>query len=125
MKFYYDVGVEKKDNFPDKICVEGYGNMDFQKYLYGIAEMPDTWPKEALKAQAVAARSYAYRFVKAGKCICTTQSCQVFLKSKSDNPPSDWKNAVKDTEDKILKDGVVAYYSSTTGGYIEGIGWDL
>jgi len=125
LEFYYDTGVEEKDNFPNEICVEGYGDMDFQKYLYGIAEMPDTWPEEALKAQAIAARSYAYRFVKAGKCICTTQSCQVFLKSKSDNPPGDWKDAVKDTEDKILKDGVIAYYSSTTGGYIENIGWDL
>jgi peptidoglycan hydrolase-like amidase/predicted nucleic acid-binding Zn-ribbon protein len=122
LKFYYDVGIKEKDI--DKICVEGYGDMDMQKYLYGIAEMPSDWPKEALRAQAVAARSYAYRYVEKDKCICTTQSCQVFLKSKSDNPPSRWKDAVKDTKGEILKDGVVAYYSSTTGGYIQDIGWD-
>ena len=28
----------------------------------GIAEMPSTWPTEALKAQAIAARTYAYRY---------------------------------------------------------------
>lgn len=126
IEFYYDTDVEEKDDFPDRICVQGYGEMDFQEYLYGLAEMPDSWPKDALKAQAIAARSYAYRFVKSGNCICTTQSCQVFLKSKSDDPPERWEEAVDDTKDKILDDeDVVAYYSSTTGGYIEGIGWDL
>ncbi len=86
--------------------------------------MPSDWPEDALKAQAIAARSYAYRYQKQGKCICTTQSCQVFLKSKSDNPPSRWKDAVDDTEDMIVKDDVVTYYSSTTGGYIDNVGWD-
>lgn len=123
LEFYYKVGVTEKDM--GEICVEGYGNMSFNKYLYGLAEMPSTWPEDALKAQAIAGRSYAYRFYEQGKCICTTQSCQVFLKSKSDNPPDRWKDAVKDTEDKILKDGVVAYYSSTTGGHIQDVGWDI
>ena len=124
IEFYYKKGVDEKDDFPSKICVEGQGEMSFQKYLYGIAEMPSDWPEDALKAQAIAARSYAYRYQKQGKCICTTQSCQVFLKSKSDNPPSRWKDAVDDTEDMIVKDDVVTYYSSTTGGYIDNVGWD-
>ncbi|MHB0976694.1 MAG: SpoIID/LytB domain-containing protein [Candidatus Aquicultorales bacterium] len=34
--------------------------VDFELYLRGIAEMPSSWPMEALKAQAVAARTYAY-----------------------------------------------------------------
>ncbi|MFZ2664129.1 MAG: SpoIID/LytB domain-containing protein [Patescibacteria group bacterium] len=129
IKFYYDESVKEKDDFPEKICVEGYGNMSFQKYLYGIAEMPSTWDEEALKAQAVAARSYAYRRTKGGGCICTTQSCQVFSKSKSDNPPGDWKSAVNDTESEIIggdtgKSGY-GWYSSTTGGYVNQGGWDL
>jgi len=124
IKFYYKTDVKEQSDFPDKLCVEGYGNMDFQKYLYGIAEMPSDWPEEALKAQAIAARSYAYRYYKKGSCICTTQNCQVFSKSKSENPPSRWKKAVDDTKDKIVSNDVVAYYSSTTGGYIENVGWD-
>ena len=59
LKFYYGEKKKKKDNFPDKICVEGIGNMSFQEYLYGIAEMPSTWDMDALKAQSIAARSYA------------------------------------------------------------------
>ncbi len=106
------------------VSVSGAGKMDMQKYLYGIAEMPSTWPADALKAQAIAARSYAYRYAKDGKTICITQACQVFLKSKADNPPSAWKKAVDDTKGMILDGSVMAYYSSTTGGYIEGIGWD-
>lgn len=134
IEFYYDAGVDKKDDFPKNINVQGYGSMDFQKYLYGLAEMPSSWPEDALKAQAVAARSYAYRTMQGSSYsrdggICTTQSCQVFLKSKSDNPPSSWKKAVDDTNKRIIdKDtGSAGYgwYSSTTGGYINNIGWDV
>ena len=125
--FYYNNGVEEKD-LPSEISVQGYGTMDFQKYLYGLGEMPSSWDSEALKAQAVAARSYAYRYVKAGKEICTTQSCQVFVKSKSDNPPDSWKQAVDDTKNEIIggSTDVTGYgwYSSTSGGYIDNIGWD-
>ncbi|PIR43035.1 hypothetical protein COV24_04860 [candidate division WWE3 bacterium CG10_big_fil_rev_8_21_14_0_10_32_10] len=128
IKFYYKEDVSKKDDFPSNICVEGYGDMDFQRYLYGLGEMPSTWPGDALKAQAVAARSYAYRYVKAGKCICTSQSCQVFIKSKSDNPPDAWKSAVDDTKNKIIGGSTDAsgygWYSSTSGGYIDNVGWD-
>ena len=124
LKFYYKVDVtEKWDSDEDEnINVQGYGEMSYSEYLYGIAEMPSDWPEDALKAQAIAARTYAYR---AGKPICTTESCQVFLKSKSDNPPSRWKKAVDDTSGKILKDPKTSQYSSTTGGYINNVGWDV
>ncbi|MFC1700255.1 SpoIID/LytB domain-containing protein [Patescibacteria group bacterium] len=129
IEFYYKEDVKEKDDFPDEICVQGYGDMDFQDYLYGLAEMPSSWDSDALKAQAIAARSYAYRYEKADKCICTTQSCQVFSESKSNNPPSEWRNAVDDTKDKIIDGSTDAsgygWYSSTTGGFIENVGWDV
>lgn len=106
------------------IKVSGQGEMDFEtKYLYGIAEMPASFPEEALKAQAVAARSYAYRYKKDGTEICATEACQVFNKSKSDNPPEKWKKAVDDTKGQVIED-VVTFYSSTTGGYLTTSGWD-
>ena len=40
------------------------GDMTMQQYLYGLDEMPNSWPAEALKAQAVAARSYASAIIK-------------------------------------------------------------
>ena len=129
LNFYYGEKSIKKDNFPDEICVEGVGNMSFQEYLYGIAEMPSSWDMDALKAQAIAARSYAYRRTKNGGCICTTQSCQVFSSSKSKNPPDRWKEAVKKTEDRIIGGDIsrsgYGWYSSTTGGYINNRGWDV
>jgi peptidoglycan hydrolase-like amidase/peptidoglycan hydrolase CwlO-like protein len=124
LKFYYQTGVKKEDGFPKKIKVEGYGELDFQYYLYGLAEMPSDWPLDALMAQAIAGRTYAYRYVKAGKTICTTEYCQVFLKSKADKPPSRWKEAVDSTKDMILSGDTTSQYSSTTGGYINNVGWD-
>jgi len=121
IQWYYGHGVKKEDGMPDTIDVSGYGNMNFQTYLYGIAEMPSDWPIEALKAQAIAARTYANR---ANKPICTTESCQVFSKSKSDNPPENWKRAVDETFKEIIEGDVSAQYSSTAGGYSNMIGWD-
>ncbi len=106
------------------INVAGYGSMDFETtYLYGIAEMPSSWSLEALKAQAVAARTYAYRYKVQGTQICTTESCQVFNKGKSDNPPAAWRQAVDETRGQVLED-VVTFYASTHGGYASPIGWD-
>ena len=106
------------------IKVAGFGDMDFETaYLYGIAEMPSSWHPEALKAQAVAARTYAYRYKNEGKEICTTEACQVFNKGKSDSPPDAWRNAVNDTKGQVIED-VTTYYASTHGGYASPIGWD-
>jgi peptidoglycan hydrolase CwlO-like protein len=123
LEAYYGKGPVSKDT-SGTLKVEGYGEIDFETtYLYGIAEMPSSWHKEALKAQAVAARSYAYRYKVQGKEICTTESCQVFRKGKSENPPQSWREAVDETRGEVLED-VVAYYSSTAGGFLTTSGWD-
>lgn len=120
---YYGKEPVSKDT-GGSINVSGYGEIDFETtYLYGIAEMPSSWHPEALKAQAVAARTYAYRYKTQGKEICTNEGCQVFRKSKSDNPPNEWKQAVDDTKGQVLED-VVTYYASTSGGYLTTKGWD-
>lgn len=106
------------------INVSGFGDVDFEGYyLYGIAEMPSSWHKEALKAQAIAARSYAYRYKQEGRQICTSETCQVFSSSKAGSPPSEWKQAVDETRGEVVED-VVTYYSSTTGGFLSTMGWD-
>lgn len=120
---YYGKEPVSKDTGGD-ISVDGVGSINFEeKYLYGIAEMPSDWPAEALKAQAVAARSYAYRYKKDGRSICTTEACQVYNSGKASNPPEAWKKAVNDTRGQILED-VTTFYSSTTGGYLSTSGWD-
>ena len=57
--------------------------MPLDEYIKGVlpSEMPPYWPREALKAQAVAARSYAAsarRHTDVGADVCTTTHCQVW-----------------------------------------------
>jgi len=64
---------------PDGIVVV----MGLDEYIRGVlpSEMPPHWPTEALKAQAVAARSYAVtgrRHADVGADVCTTVHCQVW-----------------------------------------------
>jgi len=123
----YYPGKEIKENFsePSSITVNGYGSVDFQQYLYGIAEMPSSWNKEALKAQAVAARSYALAYTNNGqKPICDNQNCQVYIGHSKGGA---WEEAVNETRGIVLIEGgnpVSTQYSSTTGGYLNTSGWD-
>ena len=134
LKAYYgDVRIEKVDTGGDINTLAGTMNFE-DKYLMGIAEMPSSWTDNnlaALKAQAIAARSYALAYIgwrmgnraKSGT-ICTSENCQVWSENKANNTPEDWKRAVKDTEGKILVGNgsgevVNAWYASTSGGYQE------
>lgn len=115
--YYEGISFERKD--PNtKIKVSGYAEMGLDTYLLGIYEMPGNWPVEALKAQVVAARSYALSYTGNGQReICTTQACQVY---KGGNKGGDWEKAVKETEGEVMvKDGqvITAWYASTAGGY--------
>lgn len=123
LKAYYGNTPVNKDT-GGNINVSGQGSINFEDYyLLGIAEMPSSFPTEALKAQAVAARTYAYRYKISGQSICTNENCQVFSKNKANNPPEAWKQAVQSTRGQVLEN-IVTYYSSTTGGYIPTMGWD-
>lgn len=126
LKYYYPgVELKKVDNptivvygkntYGQTFSDESYALEDYLKHIY---EVPSSWPPAVLKAQAIAARSYAY-----GKSrICSGQSCQEFKREEnSDN----WKQAVKDTEGIIMTGGPGGYqYSSTTGGWNNYTGWD-
>lgn len=123
LKAYYGKEPVSKDT-GGTIKVSGFGELDFEgRYLLGIAEMPSSWHPEALKAQAIAARSYAYRYKAEGREICTTEACQVYNDGKANNSPDSWKQAVESTRGQILED-VVTYYASTHGGFASPIGWD-
>lgn len=120
LKAYYPGSTLKKDYpVPATINVTGIGTRNFEdEYMMGIYEMPNSFPKEALKAQAVAARTYA---VRQGGSICATESCQVFKDSKKGGA---WEEAVRETKGWVLEGGANAQYSSTTGGYGNNSGWD-
>lgn len=111
---------------PSTIPVQGYGTISFEdNYLKGIGEMPTDWGSpsnggmEALKAQAVAARTYALNWLNAhpGQSICTDQNCQVYIGS---DKGSYWDQAVDATRGIVITYGgapITAWYASTAGGY--------
>jgi peptidoglycan hydrolase-like amidase len=119
--------IKKDYSIMGSIVVEGFGSRSFEdEYMKRIYEVPNSWPKEVLKAQAVAARTYAVRRTSNGaSSICATQSCQVY---KDVNKGGLWEEAVAETRNWVLVDDsgnpASGYYSSTTGGYLETSGWD-
>ncbi|MBI3380248.1 SpoIID/LytB domain-containing protein [Candidatus Gottesmanbacteria bacterium] len=124
---YYNFDGYQNFDINTKISVDGYGNFSLEDYVKRIYEVPIDWPPEVLKAQAIAARSYALAFTNnGGNSICATESCQVF----QPNPKGGaWEQAVNDTAGKIMVQGgkaIKAWFSSTHGGYVfssSSIGW--
>ena len=92
-----------------------------EPYLYGVvpSEMPFSWHPEALKAQAVAARSYGLAVRKTGSAfdLYDDTRSQVYLGVDHEKPST---NAAVDATagQVVLYDGAVAttYFFSTSGG---------
>lgn len=102
--------------------------VEIESYLLGVvpAELgPEVWPRiEALKAQAVAARTYVWRnkgqFLDEGYDLCATPRCQVYAGADAEHPLSD--RAVRETAGQILVwEGrpIIALYTATCGGHTE------
>ncbi|HET9723190.1 MAG TPA: SpoIID/LytB domain-containing protein [Actinomycetota bacterium] len=95
--------------------------LPLESYLQGVVagEMPFGWPEEALKAQAVAARSYAIASLLKGKPydLYSDVRSQVYLGVGGEKPST--TKAVTDTAGQVvLYGGKVAttYYFSSSGG---------
>ena len=63
--------------------------VDVEQYLRGLGEVPASWPAAALQAQAIAARTFAIRAAAAGKTLCDTQQCQVYIGAGNEHPSPD------------------------------------
>ena len=128
--YYQGAELNKGYPVPGSINVSGYGSIPFEdNYLLGIYEVPESWGGnggfEALKAQAVAARSYALAATGGGSgSICPTESCQVY---KPQLKTGKWAEAVRATRGWVLTRGgspATTYYASTSGGFtISQWGW--
>ena len=117
---------------PDANSFDVINLVPLESYIAGVAgaEMPDYWEPEALKCQAIAARTYCL-FIKKrfGENrtwdLNKTAAHQVYLGMKAESPAV-WK-AVNETYGTILTciqpDGTEnifpTYYSSTCGGHTE------
>ncbi|HEY6629722.1 MAG TPA: SpoIID/LytB domain-containing protein [Acidimicrobiia bacterium] len=114
--------------------------LDLEQYLYGLAEVPSSWPSEALKAQAIIGRSYAVATAvdRGGASGSTTlSSCGCHLKSTTADQVyagwskevggAAWVSAVDATAGDIIThpqstyalDIAKAFYSSSNGGASE------
>ena len=104
--------------------------LPLEEYLRGVvpSEMgPEQYPRiEAIKAQTVAARTYALRnlgeFAREGYDICATPRCQVYGGMGVEHPVSD--RAIAETAGQVLLyngDLIDALYSSTCGGHTEDV----
>ena len=98
--------------------------VDIEDYVKGVIpyEMAPAWPLEALKAQAVCARTYvAANKNKHGSFdVCTTEDCQVYRGRGQANDTTD--RAVDETAGQYLMHNgqlAVAFYSSSNGGASE------
>lgn len=117
-----------------EVRTTGFGTLrainwiQLETYLRGVvpAELgPEVWPElEALKAQSVAARTYAWanrnQFAEEGYDICFTPRCQVYKGLRAEHALSD--RALSQTRGQILvydNKPIDAKYTATCGGHTE------
>ncbi len=103
-----------------------------QDYLYGLSEVPSSWPRPALQAQAIAARTYAFRRVQTSGQHRDVCNCALYASSmdqvyagwdKEGATDGDrWVAAVDATDGKVVEyrgDLIQAFYTSSSGGFTE------
>lgn len=105
-----------------------------EPYLYGLAEVPASWDMDALKAQAIAARSYAWEKIRRLGQMRSGCNCGLFATTvdqyyvgwdKEVAVMGDrWVSAVKGSARQVAQYGgstIPAYYSAASGGHTEHI----
>lgn len=106
--------------------------VSMRDYLYGVVprEMPSSWPMEALKSQAVAARSYAWTSTRSELYTDVRDQAYAGHSSGYDRDRPDMheaestNRAVDETAGRcVTYDGKIVrtYYMSTSGGHTENV----
>ena len=102
-----------------------------EQYLYGIAEVANTWPAEALKAQAIVARTYAITKATVSQhrspCDCavyasTVDQVYVGMDKETSTGGANWVAAVDATVGEVVTyqgATIQAFYMTSSGGYTE------
>lgn len=124
------IDVEAYDSSGPK--VRAVAVVGFEEYLYGLGEVPSDWPVAALRAQAVAGRTYALE--KANRlgqnrsgCNCavyatTADQAYIGYEKEAGSNASRWIDAVNATKGLVVVSGgqpIQAFYSSSSGGHTE------
>ena len=108
------------------------GVVPFEDYLYGITEIPASWPAKVQRFQAILARTYAYeKIARVGnnrpECNCgllATTSDQHYTgwEKEAASLGDRWVGAVDATAKRVVTHGgapIQAYYSSSSGGMVD------
>jgi SpoIID/LytB domain protein len=105
----------------------------FEGYLFGLGEVPSSWPPSSLRTQAIAARSYAlYQMRNAGvrsSCNChvyddTSDQVYVGWSKEVGAYGARWVNAVQATRRVVVisRGSVIqAFYAASDGGHSENV----
>lgn len=111
---------------PGRKGITVINRLSLEEYLYSVlpAEMPAGWPKEALRAQAIAARSYALAnmggFAQRGFDVMGSVLSAAYKGAKNETKKTNW--AVDSTRGQVVTyNGKVipAFFSANSGGYTE------
>lgn len=106
----------------DKLVI--INELTLREYLYGVlpSEMPASYEAEALKAQAVCARTFAYRYMETPRypeyqaALDDSTTCQVYRNLPEQQETN---QAVDDTDGVLLlydgKPAITFYYSTSCG----------
>jgi SpoIID/LytB domain protein len=118
----------------DGPCVERLiARLGFEEYLYGLGEVPSSWPMATLQTQAIAARTYArYAMRTHGLrpwCNChlsdgSGDQTYVGWSKESGDQGARWVRAVDTTTTLIVTyrgDVIQTFYSASDGGHTENV----
>ena len=116
-----EVGIDKEYRKLNVINIIG-----IEKYLYGVLkkEISPRWPADVLKAQAIAARTFAIfnmnKYIDKGYNICASTNSQAYGGVNHEDPLTN--RAVDETRGVIITykgKPIDAVYHSDSGGYTE------
>ncbi|HYO60799.1 MAG TPA: SpoIID/LytB domain-containing protein [Actinomycetota bacterium] len=130
-----DFGTYKTDGCSAGYCTRMVVQLSMQKYLYGLGEVPSSWPHAALRVQSIAARTYAYAKLRQTPnqdrypCDCAVYDSTIDQAYSGDGKRlasaqwwDDWQGAVDDTKGQVILHAgspITALYSSSSGGHTE------
>ncbi len=122
---------------PDSTMWVVLEDLTMDQYIYGLAEVPASWPSAVLQAQATAGRTYAYDRTISRRAsgswtfpwdVYSTVDDQVYhgYDKESSAFGEDWVAAVDASSDRVMLydgDPITAFYSSSNGGWTEDSGY--
>ncbi len=132
-----ELRITERDNAPNSTLWVVVANLTLDQYMYGLAEVPASWPEATLQTQAVAGRTYGYDRARSRRAssawdkpwdLYSTIDDQVYNGIAKEigeyGPP--WVSAVDTTSNQVLLldgDPITTFYSSSNGGHTEDSGY--